>query len=141
MPRAQARAARSAAPRKSDYVALARFRGALRGFLRFVEAGARAEGMTSRQHQVLLHLAGQPDRTWASVGELATELGLRHHSAVELTKRCVAAGLVTRERDPDDRRRVRVHLAPRGTRALARLTLRNRRELTALRRLLESAIR
>jgi DNA-binding MarR family transcriptional regulator len=133
--------ARTAALRKSDYVALARFRSALRGFLRFVEAGARAEGMTSRQHQVLLHLGGQPERMWATVGELAKELGLRHHSAVELTKRCAAAGLVSRESDPDDRRRVRIRLAPRGARALARLTRRNRRELAALRRLLVAAIR
>ena len=141
MTRSQAASPHARAPRKSDYVTLARFRSALRGFLRFVEAGAHAAGITPQQHQLLLYLRGQPDREWATVGEIAAEFRLRHHSAVELTKRAATAGLVRRSPDPFDRRRVRIETSALGRRTRARLTRRNRRELTALRHMLDEAIR
>ena len=128
-------------PRKSDYVTLARFRSAWREFQRFVEAGARAAGMTPLQYQLLLHLLGQPDREWATVGEIAAEFRVRHHTAVELCQRCAAAGLVRRRTDPVDRRRVRIETTALGRRKLARLTRRNRRELAALWHELEPVIR
>jgi DNA-binding MarR family transcriptional regulator len=140
-PRARISRPQPRGPRKADYVTLARFRSALRGFLRFVEAGARAAGITPQQHQLLLYLRGRPDREWATVGEIADEFHLRHHSAVELTKRCAAAGIVRRSADPDDRRRVRIEATALGRRTLARLTRRNRRELPGLRRMLDQAVR
>lgn len=133
----------SPAPRalaKSDYVALSRFRTILREFLRFSEGAARAAGLTPQQHQLLLAVRGQRGREWALVGELAHALQLRHHTAVELIDRCVLVGMVRREVDARDRRRVRVRLTVRGRRTLDRLTLRNRRELIGLRRALDLAL-
>lgn len=122
---------------KREYVALAHFRADLRRFLRFVEAGAREAGLTPQQHQLLLAIRGCPDRDWAGVGDLAASLQVRHHTAVELVDRCVGLGLVRRAVEPDDRRRVHVHLTPKGLRKLERLTRSNRRELEGLRRALD----
>lgn len=130
----------AAALSKRDYVALARFRAALRGFLRFVEAGARDAGLTPQQHQLLLAIRGCPDRDWAAVGELAASLQVQHHTAVELVDRCEGLGLVRREVEPTDRRRVHVHLTALGRRKLERLTRSNRRELEGLRRALDVAL-
>ena len=136
------RSASSSAARlsKQDYVALARFRAALRRFLRFVEAGACEAGLTPQQHQLLLAIRGCPDRDWAVVGELAASLQVRHHTAVELVDRCVVEGFVRRATEAGDRRRVRIHITPAGLRRLERLTMRNRRELEGLRRALDVAL-
>lgn len=118
--------------RKADYEALAAFRHALRRFLRRTEENARAAGVTPQQYQLLLAIKGQPGREWASVSDLAESLQVTHHAAVGLVDRCVRAGLVRREPDPDDRRQVRVILADQGEEVLNRLSQRNRAELRAL---------
>ncbi|HEY8524906.1 MAG TPA: MarR family winged helix-turn-helix transcriptional regulator [Acidimicrobiales bacterium] len=118
----------------ADYQALARFRHALRVFLRFSEQAAREAGLTPNQHQLLLAVRG-----WAGPGEaptirdLADQLQLEHHSVVELVDRAVAAGLVHRHTDPDDRRRQRLMLTPHGARQLAVLTAAHREELRRFR--------
>ena len=89
----------------AEYRALASFRRALRGFLRFSEDAARAVGVTPAQHQLLLAIKGFPGDGSPSVGELAEALQLRHHSAVELVDRAASAGLVRRIEDRDDARR------------------------------------
>src|SRR5262252_5341049 len=109
---------------KTDYETLAAFRYALRRFLRFVEEGARAAGLTPQQHQLLLAIKGRPGRDWATVGELAGVLHLRHHTTVGLVDRCQRARLVQRRPNPADRRQVRVELTARGERLLARLSAR-----------------
>jgi DNA-binding MarR family transcriptional regulator len=111
--------------RKEDYVALAGFRKALRRFLRFAEEGAREAGITPQQHQVLLAIAGRPNRDWASISELSDSLQLKHHATVGLVDRCQSAGLVRRTQNPDDRRIVQVSLTPAGEDIVRRLTLRN----------------
>lgn len=121
---------------KADYVALAAFRAALRRFLHFTETGARAAGLSPQQHQLLLAVKGRPGRDWATVGELAESLGVRHHTAVGLVDRCVDLALVRRHRQGDDRRVVQVWLTPKGARILERLSRQNRRELEALRKAL-----
>ena len=125
---------------KREYVALAGFRGALRSFLRFVESGARAAGLTPHQHQLLLAIRGRHDRDWATVGELAEALQVRHHTAVGLIDRCARLGCVRREPEPADRRRRRIVLTVEGMRRLERLSQRNRRELAVLRRALDLAL-
>ena len=123
---------------KSDYVALADFRRSIRKFIRFAEEGARAEGITPQQHQVLLAIMGQPDRDWALISEIADFMQLRHHTVVGLVDRCQATGLVLRTTSTSDRRKVEVSLTPRGQSILARLVQRNMKELLALRENLKS---
>lgn len=65
--------------------------------------------------------------------DLAERLQVRHQSAVGLVDRCARAGLVRRERDTEDARRVRLHLTGAGSRLLARLVLEHYRGLADLR--------
>jgi DNA-binding MarR family transcriptional regulator len=53
---------------------------------------------------------GQP----SSVGQIAQHLGIGEPTASHLVDRLVQAGLVERTEDPEDRRRMRVRLAPAG---------------------------
>ena len=114
---------------KEDFEALARFRFAIRRYLRFSEETVRAHGVTPQQYQLLLALKGFPDREWATVGELADRLQLRHHSVVELVSRAQGQGLVGRGDDPGDGRVVRVTLTAEGDQLLARLAALHRDEL------------
>jgi DNA-binding MarR family transcriptional regulator len=124
---------------KQDYESLAAFRAAIRKFTRFSEEGSRAFGITPQQHQAMLGVMGQPGRDWASIVEIADFLQLKHHTAVGLVDRCVAAGLVVRNADPDDRRQVRVTLTDKGAGLLKQLSTRNLRELKNLRKLMKLA--
>lgn len=125
---------------KQDYESLAAFRAAIRRFARFSEEGARSVGITPQQHQAMLAIMGQPGRQWASIGEIAEFLQLKHHTAVGLIDRCVAAGLVERGADPDDRRQVRVTLTGKGEALLRTLSTRNLRELKSLRKSMKLAV-
>jgi DNA-binding MarR family transcriptional regulator len=117
---------------KGDYVALAEMRRRIRKFLRFAEEGAREEGITPQQHQVLLSIMGQQGRDWASISEIADFLQLKHHTVVGLVDRCSAADLVKRKASTEDRRRVEVVLTDRGEAILSRLAQRNMKELYSL---------
>ncbi len=110
-------------PTKQQLTALSQFRYALRRFLRFSEDAAHAEGITSLQYQLMVHIAGMPDREWASVGELAELLQAKPHGVVALVTRCEEAGLVRRRPGRQDRRQVEVHLLARGRRYLERLAV------------------
>lgn len=114
---------------KQDFEALARFRFGLRRYLRFSEETVRRQGITPQQYQLLLALKGFPGREWATVGELAERLQLRHHSTVELVNRAQAQKLVQRISDPADARVVRVALTPDGEQVLAELSALHRSEL------------
>lgn len=114
---------------KQDFEALARFRFGIRRYLRFSEETVRGEGLTPQQYQLLLALKGFPGREWATVGELADRLQLRHHSVVELVNRAQRQGLVKRDTHPDDGRAVRVLLTSEGERVLTRLSALHRDEL------------
>jgi len=117
----------------SDYQTLARFRYALRVFLRFSEEAARAEGLTPAQHQLLLAVRGHPGEESPSVGDLAEVLQSRTHSVVGLVDRAEEAGLVVSERDAADTRRRLVSVTPEGEAVLARLSDLHRRELRRFR--------
>jgi DNA-binding MarR family transcriptional regulator len=116
----------------SDYEALASFRYAVRRYLAFAEAGARSVGLTSQQHQALLAIKAQTLTRPISIGDLAAELLLKHHSAVELVGRLEKAGFTQRVVDPLDRRRVLVSLTPRAEEVLASLSARNLGELRVI---------
>lgn len=114
---------------KQDFEALARFRFGIRRYLRFSEETVREHGITPQQYQLMLALKGYPDREWATVGELADRLQLRHHSVVELINRAQKQELVERATHDVDARIVRVVLTAAGDRILARLTALHRDEL------------
>ncbi|TQN43570.1 DNA-binding MarR family transcriptional regulator [Blastococcus colisei] len=117
---------------KADFEALARFRFGIRRYLRFSEEIVRRHGLTPQQYQLLLALKGFPGRDWATVGELADRLQLRHHSVVELVNRAQSQELVERAAHPDDARSVRVLLTAEGERVLGRLGALHRNELQRL---------
>jgi DNA-binding MarR family transcriptional regulator len=117
---------------KQDFEALARFRFGLRRYLRFSELTVRGQGLTPQQYQLLLALKGFPGRDWATVGELAERLQLRHHSVVELVDRAQAQDLVQRAPHADDARAVRILLTGAGEGILGRLAALHRDELRRL---------
>lgn len=110
-----------------EFQALAAFRFELRRFLSYSEHKARDGGLTVQQHQALLAIRGEPSPP--SIGTIAERLMIEHHSASELVKRLAARGLVDRERDPGDRRRVTLRLTPEAERIMSRLSALHRSEI------------
>lgn len=102
----------------ADYQALGAFRQALRRFLAFSQAEARAVGLTPQQHQALLAVRAYPGPGAMSVGGLAASLLIKNHSALGLVDRLVERGLLSRAPAPDDRRRVALSLTEEGARLL-----------------------
>jgi len=115
-----------------DYVALADFRYGLRKFLAFSEDAAAEAGLTSQQHQALLVIKARGGEKGIAVGLLAERLLVRQHSAVELVDRLSRLGLVGRNPDPHDRRRVLVSLTEEGEERLRALSQSHLAELRAV---------
>ncbi len=115
-----------------DYEALAEFRYALRRFLGFSEQAARKAGQSPAQHQALLAARGFPGPECITIGELAERLQIRPHSAVELVDRMELQGLVRREHEAGDRRRVQVILTGKGEAVLESLSEAHKAELARL---------
>jgi len=109
--------------------ALAEFRFHLRSFLQFSEQIAKKQRLHPRQHQLLLQIAGIAEGHSATINYLAERLGLRQNSVVELTNRSVAEGLVRRNEDSCDRRRVILSVTHKGMRVLDALSASHAREL------------
>jgi DNA-binding MarR family transcriptional regulator len=105
-----------------DYATLASFRRSLRIFLAFSEDAARKAGLPSQQHQAILAIRGLAPEAGMTVNDLAEQLLLKPQSAVELVDRLEDAGLVRRERDEVDRRRVLLSLTAKANRLLERLS-------------------
>ena len=108
-----------------DYQALGAFRLALRRFLAFSEAEARALGLSPQQHQALLVVRTESGVRALSVGQLAERLLIRNHSAVGLVERLVERGLLTRAPAADDRRRIELTLTDAGAAALEVISRKN----------------
>lgn len=117
---------------EADYRHLAAFRHALREFLHFSEEAAGAAGLPPRQYQAMLAIRGLANGEPLTVGELASRLKIRHHSAVGLVNRMEADGLVAKSQDPRDRRQVLVRLTPRGESNLEKLATVHKAELTRI---------
>jgi DNA-binding MarR family transcriptional regulator len=117
---------------KADYERLAALRYQLRRFLRFSERAAQAVGLTPRQYQALLAIAGCPDREGLPVGALAEQLLVAPHSAVGLVDRLCAQGVLERRPGPADRRQVLVGLTARGRARLDGLAHAHQAELRRL---------
>ena len=117
-----------------EYRSLLEFRTGLRRFLRWSEQQAEIVGLSPAQHQLLLVVRGHSNPLGPTIGEVAEQLLLRHHSAVGLVDRAENAGLIRRHRDRDDHRSVRLRLTARGAEKLRRLTALHLEELSRLTR-------
>jgi DNA-binding MarR family transcriptional regulator len=104
-----------------DYETIARFRYELRRFLAFSEIEANRAGLSAQQYQALMAIRGLSIRKPMSIGDLASYMLIRHHTAVELVDRMVRLKIVSRSTDPSDRRRVLLELTGEGERRLRRL--------------------
>ena len=113
----------------ADFETLASFRYGVRRYLAFAEANARSVGLTSQQHQALLAIKVRTASKPMSIGDLAAELLIKHHSTVELVGRLEKAGFTRRAIDPEDRRKVMVSLTAAGEKVLKALSVGNLQEL------------
>jgi DNA-binding MarR family transcriptional regulator len=116
----------------ADYQRLSEFRYLIRRFLEFSQVQANDAGLTPRQHQALLAIKGYPGGAPVAVGDLAERLRIRHHSAVELVNRLAEAGLVVRDQDKADNRRVLLQLTPLADDRLAELSAAHLDELSRI---------
>lgn len=107
---------------RRQYERLFVFRTAMRHYLHWSAEQTRAAGLTPQQHQLLLAVRAHPGRTGPKIGDIATSLVLKHHSAVELVDRAQALHLVRRTSDRRDRRIVRIRLTRKGGRLVDQLT-------------------
>ena len=104
-----------------EYQCLAEIHHQIRRYLHTGELAARALGLEPRQHQVLLAIKGLPAGVRPRVCEVAEQLQIQHHSAVELVNRLVSAGYVKRQRENGDRREVLLALTPKAQRTLGQM--------------------
>jgi DNA-binding MarR family transcriptional regulator len=104
----------------------------MRRYLAFAEAGARSVGLTSQQHQAVLAIKAHQGERPMTIGDLAAELLLKHHSTVELFGRLEKAGFAEKRPDAEDRRRALISLTPKGEAVLAALSANNLRELQVI---------
>jgi DNA-binding MarR family transcriptional regulator len=122
------------------YEGLAGFRLALRRFLAFSEAASREAGITPGQYQALLVIKTHPTGA-IMIRELADQMLLQHHGAVQLVDRLARSGLVSRRHSKADRRSVLVGLTAKGGALLRRLARMHRKELLQHERLLAESLR
>jgi DNA-binding MarR family transcriptional regulator len=119
---------------------LADFRVALRQFLAASEVISQGAGVTQQQYQALLAI-----RTWDAAAmtmkDLAEQLLLTHHAAVQLVNRLSVAGLAARAPSPGDRRSVLLSLTPAGEALVDRLASEHLREMRRQGPLLAQALR
>jgi DNA-binding MarR family transcriptional regulator len=115
----------------ADFVRLLAFRDGLRRFVRWSDDQAATVGLTGAQHQLLLAVRGHGEEP--SISDVAQHLLVRHHSAVELVDRAVAADLLERVGDTDDHRVVRLRLTAVGHAKVEALAAAHLEELSRLR--------
>ena len=113
----------------NDYRSLAAFRYHIRKYLNFSDSAARSAGLEPKQYELLLAVKGGPEGMTATVGVLAEQLNLRHHSTVELVNRAEGKGLVRRRRFSIGRSYVMVELTAKGNRALKKAVALRLKEL------------
>lgn len=121
------------------YRSAAQFRAELRRFLRRSEDLARENGLTPRQHLLLLQIAGA-DEGVTTVTALVTALSLTQSAVTELVQRAEQAGLVQRASSKTDGRVVNLTLTPDGERKLAAVHDALGPERAQLRRVVEAAL-
>jgi DNA-binding MarR family transcriptional regulator len=106
---------------KKKLLAVAEFRHHLRAFLRFSEVAAETAGLRSQQYQLLQVVAAVPEDEAPTIAYVANRLFLRHNSVVELVDRTEQQGLLGREVDANDHRKILLRLTRRGEELLTSL--------------------
>jgi len=125
---------------------LAGFRHALRRFLAASEAISKAGGITQQQYQAMLAIAAWPPAAGETLPamtmkDLAEELLLTHHAAVQLMDRLAKAGLARRAPSTLDRRSVELSLTPDGATLLDRLATQHLEEMLKRKPALSASLR
>jgi DNA-binding MarR family transcriptional regulator len=120
-----------------SYEMAAAFRAELRRFLRRSEDCSRANGITPRQHLLLLQIAGAPDAV-TTVSDLVNTLSLTQSAVTELVQRAELAGLVERATSPEDGRVVHLSLTRLGAEKLSAVHNALGTERAQLRRAMDS---
>src|SRR5207237_2737017 len=93
---------------RDDYLALARFRYLIRRFLQFSEQAAQQKDLEPQQHQMMLLIRASEDAGGPTIGSVAKQLFIRHHSTVGLADRLEERDLIERVKQEQDRRQVRL---------------------------------
>jgi DNA-binding MarR family transcriptional regulator len=124
----------------SVYEDLAAFRLALRRFLAFSETVTAAAGVTAQQYQALLVIKTRSDGS-IMIRDLAEQMLLQPHGAVQMVDRLVASGLAERSHSPTDGRSVLVSLTANGSATLERLAALHVKALLEQKPLLAQSLR
>lgn len=119
---------------------LADFRKGLRQFLRFSDSILGTLGLTSQQYQALLILLLNKG-DGAMIRDLAGEMLLLPHGAVQLVNRLEEAGLAERRDDPKDARVSRVYPTAKATQTMKILVAAHSRELRQQEKLLARSLK
>jgi DNA-binding MarR family transcriptional regulator len=125
---------------EEQYRGLAGFRFALRQFIAASETISRAAGITQQQYQAMLAIKTWPYENM-SMKDLAEQLLLSHHAAVQLVDRLAKAGLAERRASTGDRRSVHLDLTARGAGVLDELAAMHLAEMLRQEPVLMSSLR
>jgi DNA-binding MarR family transcriptional regulator len=125
---------------QEHYQGLAGFRFALRQFIAASETINRAAGITQQQYQAMLAIKTWPYETM-SMKDLAEQLLLAHHAAVQLVDRLAKSDLAERTPSLEDRRSVLLRLTPRGAALLDELAAKHMAEMLRQEPMLTSSLR
>lgn len=123
-----------------QFAGLAGFRLALRRFVAASEAINRAAGITQQQYQAMLAIKTRAAAAMP-IKELAEQLLLTHHAAVQLVNRLAKAGLAERSPSDEDRRSVLLTLTPTGEALLDELAGKHLEEMQRQEPLLTRSLR
>ncbi len=88
-----------------------------RAFVRFYQAIAGDSGLT---YLKLVLLSALRDEGPLAISELSARAGVEPNTLSPLLKKMAGVGVVTRERAPEDERRVLIEITPKGRDLLAR---------------------
>ena len=126
--------------RDRDYQRLLAIRTRLRQFEHWSAQQAGEQGLTGAQHQLLLAIRGHVGPDGPTIRDVADYLMIRHNTAVELVDRVQGLGLITRRRDADDHRVVRLRLSSAGLRTLESLSALHIEELARLADVIDAVV-
>jgi DNA-binding MarR family transcriptional regulator len=125
---------------QEQYGGLAGFRLALRRFLAASEAISRTAGVTQQQYQALLAIKTWPGEAM-TMKDLAEQLLLTHHAAVQLVNRLAKLGVADRTPSSNDRRSVLLKLTPEGRALIDTLAARHLEQIMRQEPLLSESLR